>query len=65
MPDTLRLMKVKVIQPRPEGNPYLPASDDVVEIDAAVATSLAASGLVEIVENKPTAKADKADKETI
>jgi hypothetical protein len=29
----------------------------VVEMDAAVATSLAASGLVEIVQNKPAAKA--------
>lgn len=56
MPDTVRLLKVKVIQPRAEGNPYLPESDDVVEIDAAVATSLAASGLVEIVHNKPNAK---------
>lgn len=52
-PDTL---KVKVVQPRAEGNPYLPASDDVVEIDAAVATSLEASGLVEIVHNNPNAK---------
>ena len=56
MPDTVRLLKVKVVQPRAEGNPYLPESDDVVEIDAAVATSLAASGLVEIVHNKPNAK---------
>jgi hypothetical protein len=54
---------VKVKQPRPEGNPYLPESDDAVEIDAAVATSLAASGLVEIVDNKPTAKAEKTMKE--
>lgn len=50
-------------QPRPEGNPYLPESDDVVEIDAAVATSLAASGLIEIVDNKPTAPAAKTLKE--
>jgi hypothetical protein len=57
VPDTVRLIKVQVIQPRAEGNPYLPASDDVVEMDAAVATSLAASGLVEIVQNKPAAKA--------
>jgi hypothetical protein len=64
VPDTARLLKVKVIQPRAEGNPYLPASDDVVEIDAAVATSLAASGLVEIVHNKPNAKqATAEDKE--
>lgn len=56
MPDTVRLLKVKVVQPRAEGNPYLPESDDVVEMDAAVATSLAASGLVEIVHNKPNAK---------
>lgn len=64
MPDTVRLLKVKVIQPRAEGNPYLPESDDVVEIDAAVATSLAASGLVEIVHNKPNAKtATTEDKE--
>ena len=61
MPDTARLIKVKVIQPRAEGNPYLPASDDVVEMDAAVATSLAASGLVEIVQNKPNAKTATAD----
>ena len=61
VPNTL---KVKVVQPRAEGNPYLPASDGVVEMDAAVATSLAASGLVEIVDNKPTAKADKIEKET-
>ena len=55
---------MKVIQPRAEGNPYLPESDDVVEIDAAVATSLAASGLVEIVHNKPNAKtATTEDKE--
>lgn len=47
---------MKVVQPRAEGNPYLPESDDVVEMDAAVATSLAASGLVEIVHNKPNAK---------
>lgn len=60
MPNTLT---VKVKQPRPEGNPYLPESDDAVEIDAAVATSLAASGLVEIVDNKPTAKAEKTMKE--
>ena len=60
MPNTLM---VKVKQPRPEGNPYLPESDDAVEIDAAVATSLAASGLVEIVDNKPTAKAEKTMKE--
>jgi hypothetical protein len=64
VPDTVRLLKVKVVQPRAEGNPYLPASDDVVEIDAAVATSLAASGLVEIVQNKPNAKtATTEDKE--
>ena len=64
MPDTVRLLKVKVIQPRAEGNPYLPESNDVVEIDAAVATSLAASGLVEIVHNKPNAKtATTEDKE--
>jgi hypothetical protein len=64
VPDTARLVKVKVIQPRAEGNPYLPASDDVVEMDAAVATSLAASGLVEIVDNKPNAKtATIAEKE--
>lgn len=50
------VLKVKVVQPRAEGNPYLPASDDVVEMDAAVATSLAASGLVEIVHNKTNAK---------
>ena len=56
MPDTLRTLLVKVVQPRAEGNPYLPASDDVVELDAAVATSLHASGLVEIVDNKPNAK---------
>lgn len=62
MPDTLRLIKVKVIQPRPEGNPYLPAEDEA-EIDAAVATSLAASGLVEIVDNKPNAKTAKEEKE--
>jgi hypothetical protein len=55
-------MKVKVIQPRPEGNPYLPAEDEA-EIDAAVATSLAASGLVEIVDNKPNAKTAKEEKE--
>lgn len=60
MPD---MLTVKVKQPRPAGNPYLPESDDAVEIDAAVATSLAASGLVEIVDNKPTAKADKTMKE--
>jgi len=60
VPNTLT---VKVKQPRPEGNPYLPESDDAVEIDAAVATSLAASGLVEIVDNKPTAKAEKTMKE--
>jgi hypothetical protein len=59
-PDTL---KVKVVQPRAEGNPYLPASDDVVELDAAVATSLAASGLVEIVDNKPTPKTATTEKE--
>ena len=58
VPDTL---KVKVVQPRAEGNPYLPASDDVVEMDAAVATSLAASGLVEIVQNKPNAQTATAD----
>ena len=63
MPDTLRTVLVKVKQPRPEGNPYLPESDEVVAIDAAVATSLAASGLVEIVDNKPTAKAEKTLKE--
>ena len=61
MPDTARLIKVKVIQPRAEGNPYLPASDDVVEMDAAVATSLAASGLVEIVQNKTNAKTATAE----
>lgn len=60
MPETL---KVQVKQPRPEGNPYLPASDDVVEIDAAVATSLAASGLVDIVDTKPNAKTAKVEKE--
>ncbi len=59
MPDTLRTLKVKVVQPRPDNNPYLPASDDVVDLDAAVALSLAASGLVEIVQPKPT----KIDKE--
>ena len=58
------VLKVKVIQPRAEGNPYLPASDDVVEIDAAVATSLAASGLVEIVDNKPTPKTATTEKES-
>jgi hypothetical protein len=64
VPDTLRTLLVKVVQPRAEGNPYLPASDDVVELDAAVATSLAASGLVEIVHNKPNAKtATTEDKE--
>ena len=61
MPDTVQLLKVKVVQPRAEGNPYLPASDDVVEMDAAVATSLAASGLVEIVHNKPNAKTATAE----
>ncbi len=61
MPDTVRLIKVKVVQPRAEGNPYLPASDDVVEMDAAVATSLAASGLVEIVQNKTNAKTATAE----
>lgn len=40
------------MQPRPDNNPYLPASDDVVDLDAAVALSLAASGLVEIVQPK-------------
>jgi hypothetical protein len=64
VPDTVRLLKVKVIQPRAEGNPYLPESDDVVEIDAAVATSLAASGLVEIVDNKPNATTAKVEKES-
>ena len=64
MPDTLRTLKVKVVQPRAEGNPYLPASDDVVELDAAVATSLAASGLVEIVDNKPTPKTATTEKES-
>jgi len=63
VPDTVRLIKVKVVQPRAEGNPYLPASDDVVEMDAAVATSLAASGLVEIVHNKPNAKTAEVEKE--
>jgi len=63
VPDTLRTLKVKVVQPRVDNNPYLPASDDVVEIDAAVAQSLAASGLVEIVEDKPAAPAAKKDKE--
>ena len=57
-------MKVKVVQPRAENNPYLPASDDVVEIDAAVAQSLAASGLVQIIEDKPAAPAAKTDKES-
>ena len=61
MPDTVRLIKVQVIQPRAEGNPYLPASDDVVEMDAAVATSLAASGLVDIVQNKTNAKTATAE----
>jgi hypothetical protein len=61
VPDTVRLIKVKVVQPRAEGNPYLPASDDVVEMDAAVATSLAASGLVEIVQNKTNAKTATAE----
>lgn len=60
MPDTLI---VKVVQPRAEGNPYLPASDDAVELDAAIATSLAASGLVEIVDNKTAAPAAKKSKE--
>jgi len=46
------MLKVKVVQPRPDNNPYLPASDDVVDLDAAVALSLAASGLVEIVQPK-------------
>ena len=64
MPDTLRTLKVKVVQPRAEGNAYLPASDDVVELDAAVATSLAASGLVEIVDNKPTPKTATTEKES-
>ena len=64
MPDTLRTMKVKVVQPRPDNNPYLPASDDVVEIDAAVAQSLAASGLVQIIEDKPAAPAAKTEKES-
>ena len=64
MPDTLRTMKVKVVQPRPDNNPYLPASDDVVELDAAVALSLAASGLVQIIEDKPAALAAKTDKES-
>jgi hypothetical protein len=59
VPDTLRTLKVKVVQPRPDNNPYLPASDDVVDLDAAVALSLAASGLVEIVQPKP----NKIDKE--
>ena len=63
VPDTLRTLKVKVVQPRAEGNPYLPASDDVVDMDAAVATSLAASGLVEIVDNKPTPKSATTEKE--
>jgi hypothetical protein len=64
VPDTLRTLKVKVVQPRAEGNAYLPASDDVVELDAAVATSLAASGLVEIVDNKPTPKTATTEKES-
>ena len=63
MPDTLRTMKVKVVQPRPDNNPYLPASDNVVELDTAVALSLAASGLVQIIEDKPAAPAAKTDKE--
>jgi hypothetical protein len=64
VPDTLRTVLVKVVQPRAEGNPYLPASDDVVELDAAVATSLLASGLVEIVDNKPTPKTATTEKES-
>ena len=63
MPDTIRTIRVKVIQPRPDGNPYLPATDDAVDLDAAVATSLLASGLVEIVENKTNAKTAKEEKE--
>jgi hypothetical protein len=59
VPDTLRTLKVKVVQPRPDNNPYLPASDDVVDLDAAVALSLAASGLVEIIQPK----SNKTDKE--
>jgi len=58
------VLKVKVVQPRAEGNPYLPATDDITELDAAVATSLAASGLVEIVDNKPVAVAAKVEKES-
>jgi hypothetical protein len=64
VPDTLRTLKVKVVQPRADNNPYLPVSDDVVEIDAAVAQSLAASGLVQIIEDKPAAPAAKTDKES-
>lgn len=60
MPNTL---VVKVVQPRAEGNPYLPTTDEATEIDAAVALSLAASGLVEIVETKPAASAAKPTKE--
>jgi hypothetical protein len=57
-------VKVKVIQPRGDNNAYLPATDDVVEIDAGVAQSLEASGLVEIIEDKPAAPAAKTDKES-
>jgi hypothetical protein len=60
VPNTL---VVKVVQPRAEGNPYLPATDEAVEIEAAIALSLAASGLVEIVETKPAALAAKPTKE--
>lgn len=63
MPDTMRTITVKVVQPRAEGNPYLPATDEAVEIDATVAVSLAASGLVEIVETKTAAPAAKQTKE--
>jgi len=63
VPDTMRTLTVKVVQPRAEGNPYLPATDEATEIDAAVALSLAASGLVEIVETKPAAPAAKPTKE--
>ena len=56
------MVKVKVVEPRPEGNPYLPA-DAEGEVLADVATSLAASGLVEIVDNTPTAAPAKKSKE--